>query len=86
MLKFLSRTFNDFTSSAALRAVYCPILRTQLYYCTTVVRAQCIQGDRNILEGLQNRFLRFYCFKRKIDRMPFYLYNHILELLSLDSI
>lgn len=81
-LGFIKRTCGSFSDPIPLKLLYCSLVRSHLEYCPLVWLNNTLKQNQ-MLESVQNNFLRFISFKFNIFRHPHSSYNVVLNFLNL---
>lgn len=81
----VKRNCSEFFNPLTFKQLYISLIRSQLEYATIIWVSDSI-GHSNDIEIIQNKVLRFICFKCNIPRIPHSGYNNILTLLNLQSL
>ncbi|KAL4131076.1 hypothetical protein QTP88_008427 [Uroleucon formosanum] len=75
----------DFLDPLALKCLYTSLVRSLLEYAPLIWDHNNV-GHNDQLEKVQNKDLRFICYKRNIQRTLHSGYDNILKLLNLESL
>lgn len=81
----IKRNCSEFNDPVTFKCLYTSLIRSLLEYAPIIWDNNNI-GHNNQIEKVQNKVLRFICYKCKIDRTPHTGYNNILGLLKIDSL
>lgn len=84
-LGFIKRSCQDFKNPTALKALYCSHVRSVLDY-NSIIWSPSTLGPKQILESIQNRFLRIISFRCEIFRQPHSSYQPLLTFLNLEPL
>ena len=82
ILGFIKRSCKDFYDPFTLRILYSSLVRSNLQYCPLIWINNTSKQDE-IIESVQNNFLRFMSFKCNIHRPVHGSYDNILNYLNL---
>jgi len=77
--------FSPHVSQIALKALCCSFVRSILDY-NSVVWSPSRKGQIQMIESIQNRFLRFLSFNCDIQHLPHSSYQPLLSFLNIESL
>uniref|UniRef100_A0A2S2NTF7 RNA-directed DNA polymerase from mobile element jockey n=1 Tax=Schizaphis graminum TaxID=13262 RepID=A0A2S2NTF7_SCHGA len=85
ILGFIRRNCADFDDSLALKSIYCSLVRSICEY-GSIIWSPYQSGHKQVLEKIQQKFLRFLSFKCSIEREPHSSYTPLLTILNLETL
>lgn len=81
----IKRNCSKFNDPFIFKCLYTSLIRPNLEYAPIIWENNSI-GQSDQLEKIQNKVLRFICIKSNISRTPHSGYDHILNILHLESL